>query len=405
MRIAGCGCVLADFLFNHVDFHGEKLAPYLSREKGDGGLAPGRLVFLEAFEKYIGKSYEKFLAEVVGEREPDGFNVGGPAIVALILAAQLLQPHGIATEFYGAVGRDDIGRRILDIIRRTPLDIGHLETRAGISPFTLVFSDPNFDEGHGERAFINNIGAAGAYLPEEIPDRFFEADVTLFGATGLVPGLHDNLTALLERGRAAGCLTVVTTVYDFRSEMQRPGAQWPLGDSQEGWPLVDLFIADNEEALRLSGRDTIETACAYFIEQGCGAFAVTHGPNPVHYYSSGRLFAACPLSRLPVSGEVARRLREHPEQAGDTTGCGDNFAGAMLASLALQRSRGLAPGSLNLPQAVALGIAAGGNACFHLGGIVNEDAPGRQARGVAGMYEHYRKQVGERVALPPAEIL
>ena len=49
--VSGVGCCLVDLLYNDIDFGSEKIQPYLSKKRGDGGLTPGHLVFKEEFEK------------------------------------------------------------------------------------------------------------------------------------------------------------------------------------------------------------------------------------------------------------------------------------------------------------------------------------------------------------------
>ena len=90
ITIAGTGCCLLDYLYTGIDFNGPEFSRYLSRKEGDGGLSPGRLVLTDDLEKFAGKNFENLLGEIVGDRQPDEFNLGGPSIVALIHAAQLL---------------------------------------------------------------------------------------------------------------------------------------------------------------------------------------------------------------------------------------------------------------------------------------------------------------------------
>ncbi len=89
---------------------------------------------------------------------------------------------------------------------------------------------------------------------------------------------------------------------------------------------------------------------------------------------------------MPVSDAVRDDLRAHPERRGDTTGCGDNFVGGMLHSLALQ-STSRARGELNLPQAVAVAICAGGAACFQVGGTYVENKPVEKLNQIARYHE------------------
>ena len=102
MRIAGAGCSLVDFFYTNVDFGSDAFLKLRSRTRGDGGLEPGRLVFLDDFERYAGMPYRDAIRPLVGERAPDATNVGGPAVVPLILAAQLLRHRGFEVDYYGA---------------------------------------------------------------------------------------------------------------------------------------------------------------------------------------------------------------------------------------------------------------------------------------------------------------
>ena len=246
MRIAGCGCALGDSIYDGVSFDGEAMRALRSLAAGDGGIVPGGLVFADDLERFAGAPLIDALRPVLGNRGPDEFNVGGPAIVALTLAAQLLAENGAAVDYYGATGDDETATRIRQLVGQTPLGIDNYRSRPGETARTVVLSDPQFDGGHGERAFVNEIGASADFGPGDLPEDFFQADLTLFGATALVPRLHENLSDLVARAKAAGSVVVVTTVYDFISEQRHPGQPWPLGKDERGWRRMDLLIADRE---------------------------------------------------------------------------------------------------------------------------------------------------------------
>jgi sugar/nucleoside kinase (ribokinase family) len=392
MRIAGVGCSLVDFLYSDVDFSCPAFQRFLSRTQGDGGLTPGGLVFRDEFERFAGLTFDEVSRVLVDGRPADTFNIGGPAIVALILAAQLLAPRSWRVAYYGAVGDDEAGRLILEGAGKTPLDISNYGRVPGTTPSTTVLSDPRYDGGHGERVFVNNLGVARDYAPQDLPDSFFESDIVLFGATALAPQLHANLTSLLRKAKERGCFTVVTTVYDFQNEKRNPGGMWPLGESDDTYRDTDLLIADHIEALRISGADDVTGACEWFSRKGLAACVVTQGPRPVWFYAQGDGFIPVELMQLPVSEAVGEALRQGRSTPGDTTGCGDNFAGGVLSSLAVQLVEGQQK-QLDLKRAVALGICAGGEACFHLGGVALEEKPGERLAGIARLYEQYGQQV------------
>jgi sugar/nucleoside kinase (ribokinase family) len=396
--ISGTGCSLMDYLYSGIDFTSDAFEAFRSKEAGDGGLSPGRLVFTEELERFADLRFQEILRRIVGEREAGSRNLGGPAIVALINAAQLLSDRDISVRFYGARGRDETGDRIVSIVNRTPLDIRRYMVTEGISPFTNVFSDPNFDNGRGERTFVNNIGAAWHYGPDDLDTSFYDSHVVLFGGTALVPQIHDHLLPLLRTAKEHGAITVVSTVYDFRNEKKNPGGRWPLGESEEAFSFMDVLITDKEEAIKISGESATEDVARFYRDRGVKTFIVTEGAEPVYFYSTGDIFEPVELSSLPVSEAVTRELAGTETVAGDTTGCGDNFVGGILASLASQLESA-EPGSLSLPDACSWGIASGGYTCFYLGGTYLEGKRGEKRAAVSRYFRQYREQVHDRFAL------
>lgn len=399
IRISGTGCALVDYLYKPVDFSGEGFRKYLSSRPGDGGLFPGKLVFTEELEKFGGTGYPEIRREITGGMEPVAINIGGPSIVSLIHASQLLQGQSAGVFCYGSRGNDEAGGFIKNKLASTPLNTGHYMLAGGFTPFTDVLSDPAYDEGHGERAFINNIGAAREFLPGDLDESFFKSDITVFGGTALVPNIHSDLKNLLGKARAGGSITIVNTVFDFLSEKQSPENAWPLGDSAETYRYIDLLVTDREEALRYSGCNTPEEALAFFHQAGVGATVITHGPHPVQFYSAGPLFGQIPFGKLPASEEVINELRDDPSLAGDTTGCGDNFAGGIIASVASQMLRKQG-GPLDMISAIGLGVASGGFACFYHGGTFHEKFPKEKSRITNKYYRSWLRQIGKKTQGP-----
>jgi sugar/nucleoside kinase (ribokinase family) len=332
-------------------------------------------VFTDDFERFSGRGCLEALAEITGDSPPHASNIGGPAVVAMINVAQLLDPGRFSVRFVGSIGRDELGSKLRSLLARTPLNTSDYHEKPGLTPFTYVLSDPGHG-GQGERSFINNIGTAWSLMPEDLDDGFFHSDIVVFGGTGLVPPLHDALDTLLPRAKAAGAFTVVNTVYDFRNQRRDPVGRWPLGSSDASYRATDLLIADREEALRLSGKASVGEALDWFVAHGVGAAVVTDGVLDIELAVGTPLFRPLMSSRLPVSRSIVRDLEAHPERKGDTTGCGDNFAGGVIASLALQKESGRP--ALDLTAAVAWGAACGGLACFHMGGVFTEAYPGQK---------------------------
>ncbi len=360
---------------------------------GDGGLSPGKLVFLDELEKYANKKYSDILCEISDKASFDDFNIGGPGLVSLIHASQMLSTNEFEVRFFGCTGQDDIAGSLFDLLQKTPLIISdYVPQSTKATPFTHVFSDFTYDGGHGERTFVNNIGAAWDYTSEMLSDDFFKAQVVCFGGTALVPQIHDNLTSLLKKAKDNNCITVVNTVFDFRNEKSYPMMPWPLGDTDESFKFTDILIMDSEEALKISGKSSLQEAAVYFRDHQVSSYLITNGSKEVIAYSNGRLFQKMNISSFPVSQKIVTELQSASTLKGDTTGCGDNFAGGVIASIAQQLQSGKA-GLFDLTEALSLGVASGGFACFYVGGTYYEKTQGEKLAKVQSYQSEYLKQI------------
>ncbi len=387
--VSGVGCCLVDVLYNNINFSDSAFQKYISLQRGDGGLTPGRLVFNEELVQFAGTPFESLLQLITGPRMPDKITIGGPSIVALIHAAQLCPFPDCEVRFYGKAGNDEKGKYLLEALLSTPVVLHDFTLTGNSSPSTIVLSDPAYDNGHGERTFIHSMGAAADYKPEQLDDAFFNSHIVVFGGTALVPQIHDGLTGLLKKSKARGCITIVNTVFDFRNEKQNPDKKWPLGNSDESFAYIDLLIADREEALRLSGETTTEGAIAFFINSKVSAVLITNGSDPVLIYSNGTIFTALKPTQLPVSQRITEELKT--SKNGDTTGAGDNFAGGVIASIANQlKVENTMP---DLLEAASWGVVSGGYACFYIGGTYIEQSRGEKMKNLLPYYHSYLQQL------------
>ena len=423
VRISGVGCCLLDRIYDHIDFQSEAFRKYWSKKAGDGGLEPGKLTFEEELERFAGQSFSSDILPLLTDgRKPQKENIGGPCVVALINAAQLAYKESEVC-FYGCRGDDGVGEDLLQKLKQTNLDLSHFRIqKESETASTSVLSDPNYDNGHGERTFVNTIGASWHYLPEEVDDSFYESDICVFGGTALVPRIHQGLGMILKRAKSKGCITVVNTVYDFLSEKEHPEERWPMGESDESYQYIDLLIVDCEEAFRLSGCNDIPSSIAFFREKGTGAVLVTNGAKNVHLWADSPLFGKVEEQTMPVSAAVGEALKQGKK--GDSTGCGDNFAGGVIGSLARTLSNFCPPSSkplpncsatngqlplkgedkspfkgdleglLNLMESCRWGIVSGGFACFYYGGTYFEQSEGEKRSHLQELYNQYLEQTG-----------
>ena len=362
----------------------------MSKKAGDGGLEPGKLTFEEELERFAGQSFSSdILPRLTDGQKADKENIGGPCVVALINASQLAYKESDVS-FYGCRGDDEVGVGLLEKLSQTSLDLSHYRIEKNSeTASTSVLSDPNYDNGHGERTFVNTIGASWHYIPDEVDENFYDSEICVFGGTALVPRIHQGLVSMLKKARTKGCITVVNTVYDFISEKERPGERWRMGESDESYRFIDLLIVDREEALRLSGCEDIPSAIAFFREKGTGAVVVTNGARNISLWAESPLFGSIEEQTMPVSEAVGKALKAGKK--GDSTGCGDNFAGGIIGSIARQMYD---EKSLDLKDACRWGIVSGGFACFYYGGTYFEKQEGEKFAQLQQLYDLYLKQEG-----------
>ncbi len=393
MKINGLGCSLVDNLYSPVDFTSEEYNKWVQKNHRDIGVITGGLVFGEDLESSSGRKYKDILNEITKGKLSPSKNIGGPAIVAMIHIAQVM---GETTDigFFGARADDENGRFIAEKLGPFNIDLSGYVLADGQTPFTDVLSDPSWHNNNGERSFINYIGAASKLSGSNLNDSFFNANILIYGGTALTPGLHDDLSFMLKKGKEAGCRNFVNTVYDFRNQNLNPNKPWPLVDEDKDYQMIDLLIADNEEAMRISGKESKEEALAYFSGNGVHSVIITHGSEDIICYSDGTFFREEGIFTLPVSKSAGNQMRSLPVGSkADTTGCGDNFAGGVYASTALQLQDSVNK-KPSLKQASAWGVVSGGFAGLHSGGVYYEKRPGEKLEKLKDLFEEYKKQEG-----------
>ncbi len=395
MRINGLGCSLVDNLYSPVDFSSCEYVKWSEGVKSKTGIITGGLVFGEDLERTSEIKYREILNEIIGGEISPEKNIGGPSIVALINMAQILDDDQVKIGFFGARGNDENGRYIMEKLTPFGIDLNGYAVTDGQTPFTDVLSDPFYNNSNGERSFINYIGAAGSLTAQDLTDSFFDADILIYGGTALTPCLHDDLITLLKRGRDEGCLNFINTVYDFRNQSLNPDEPWPLVGEEKNYRMIDLLIADNEEALKISGEGSNEKAMRFFADRGVGAVVITHGAQEVLCYSDGVFFNEKGIFCMPVSESAGRRIRSLPSgSTADTTGCGDNFAGGLYASVAMQLVKD-EKGKPSLKEAAAWAVVSGGFAGLYQGGVYYEKKAGEKREKLMLLFNEYEKQTGK----------
>jgi len=140
--------------------------------------------------------------------------------------------------------------------------------------------------------------------------------------------------------------------------------------------------------MRISGQNNETDAAFFFIQKKISSFFITNGAEDIIIFSDGRLFNKLDLKLFPVSHMVTPELR----LSGDTTGCGDNFAGGIITSLALQIKEQKT--TFDIFSALSWAVASGGFACSYIGGTFIESYPGEKLARITDFRKEYMKQIG-----------
>ena len=281
MKISAIGCCLIDYLYHHESYSRSVFNESRSIASGDGGLLVGGLVFGEQLAEFTGLTFDTLLSRLIPHREEGIENIGGPAIISLIHAAQLLYDSPHTFHFYG-VGGDDVEYQLVqEHIAKTVIEPTFLVLEGEHTPTTYVLNDIHAHGGKGERTFVNLLGSAAHIIEADISDSAYQSDVVLFGGTALWPAFHSRIDQALRRAKAEGALTIVGTVFDFMNEYRSSSGRWPFGE-ESAYPFVDLLVCDALEAQRMSGEGDLERAAAYFdaagVSAGITALALTTLP-------------------------------------------------------------------------------------------------------------------------------
>ncbi|MHB0856658.1 MAG: carbohydrate kinase family protein [Anaerolineae bacterium] len=178
--------------------------------------------------------------------------MGGSTCIFACQAAKL----GLRTIILGRVGNDAYGELVLRRLQESGVDTryvrvdGSLQTGLGIA---LVRDD-------GDRAILTYGGSLNAVYPSDLHDDLLCSSRHLhYGSYYLQTNLLPEVPAILRRSRALGLTVSLDTNWD-------PACQWE-GGLLEALRYVDVFLPNEQEALAITNRDTVETALADLLHK------------------------------------------------------------------------------------------------------------------------------------------
>jgi sugar/nucleoside kinase (ribokinase family) len=251
----------------------------------------------------------------------------GPAGGTAVTLAKL----GASVRSAGALGQDELGEVMLELLRRHGVDTSLLLRRDGVQTSASVLPI----RPDGSRPAFHVVGANATYSSADAPwEEIAEADYLHLGAPEFMGG--EEAAKILAFARDNG----VVTSADILAPSEQAAAI--LDWIAPAFGHLDYLLPNEEQVLALSGAEDLVAGCRALVERGVGCVAATCGAE----------------GAVVVDSAAEERVPAFEVDVVDTTGCGDAFSAGFLRGLALERSRA---------EAAALGCAAAGLVAQGLG--------------------------------------
>ena len=271
---------------------------------------------------------------------------GAPANVAAAIAAL-----GGEVDMAAKVGKDPFGQHLIDLLEEM-----------GVAT-KWIFQDPNSFTTFafvslmedGERDFYFNRGADGQLSEADLATlELKQYSIVHFGsATSFLPGpLQKAYTSLLKKAKEAGA--IISFDPNYRHLLFQNNTQSFI---DQCWPFIEqchFFKLSDEEALLITGCDTVQDAAAALRKKSTAVFAITLGKEGTLLSLGAHLEIIGSIAITPV----------------DATGAGDAFVGAVLFQLIHSHPNDLT--SINLAQwkkIIANANKAGARTCEFMGAM------------------------------------
>lgn len=262
----------------------------------------------------IGEALIDMICTDRGSRLADGQNFlkkagGAPANVAAAIAAL-----GGQVDMAAKVGKDPFGQHLIDLLNEMGVNTKWIIQDPN-SFTTFAFVSLMED---GERDFYFNRGADGQLAISDLATiNLNEYSIVHFGsATGFLPGpLQATYIDLLNKAKAAGAL--ISFDPNYRHLLFPNNTASFVTQSWHYIQSCDFFKLSDEEAMLITGLDTVDAAAAALRAKTNAVFAITLGKE----------------GTLLSSNHGTEIISSIPITAIDATGAGDAFVGAVLYQL------------------------------------------------------------------------
>jgi sugar/nucleoside kinase (ribokinase family) len=230
----------------------------------------------------------------------------GPAGGTAVTLAKL----GASVRSAGAIGTDELGDVLLDLLARRRVDGSLLLRRETVQTSASVLPI----RPDGSRPALHVIGANATYSSADAPwEAIAATDYLHLGAPEFMGG--EEAAKILRFAREHGVVT--------SADILAPGAQAAaiLDWIAPAFAELDYLLPNEEQVLALTGARDLAAGCRALLERGVGCVAATCGAE----------------GALVVNSEGEAHVPAFEVDVVDTTGCGDAFSAGFLRGLSLGR--------------------------------------------------------------------
>lgn len=387
MVISGIGCCVVDYIYKNIDFTSPAVSKFVSSD-GKNGLLIGEANLIDDLVDYFDTSLDSLINHITNNKKPS-VNLGGVAIIALITAAQLLyDASDVKIFFYANLPNTELGEYIFKTLKSTPIFLDHIHIKDGKDTITYVFCEKE-NNGDATRTFLGypHTDSSTTLKLGQLEDGFYDSDINYFGHIRWEPEINDNLSYVLKKCKSKGNITVLSTASDPTMKGKK---QWLLGDSDDVYNYISFLIMNKSEALHYSGKTDFHDAVNFFKSFPIEGLLITDGVKPTYVYSKDGICLPYEGS-IPIVQDIIDDKNKGILPQGDTIGCGDNFVGGVIASIASQLRKG--KNQIDLKEACIFGNINGALASTIKGGLFKEKFWGERKKLVEQYLCKYKKQL------------
>ncbi|MBI1281516.1 MAG: carbohydrate kinase [Anaerolineaceae bacterium] len=226
--------------------------------------------------------------------------MGGSCCIFAAQAAKL----GLRVGILGRVGDDAFGALLLQRLKEAGVDTQHMVVDPVLKTgLTIHLTQP------GDRAMLTHPGSLNALTPAEVTDSFLASARHIhYGSLFLHTGLLPEWTGIIKRAKSFGLTVSLDTNWD-------PDDRWEAGIT-EALPLIDIFLPNEQEALRIARLNHLEEAVAY-LRKRVNILALKRGSDGANVYQGDQ------QGQCAVEAAVA---------GGDGIGAGDSFDAGFVSA-------------------------------------------------------------------------